>query len=134
MQRTNLLSNQKLLNQESLANHKPGSSAIRTAKKRSASRQRSQTQAPVPALFAEGVDVGVELALRWMEAELVHGEASPSVEKALNRIRQQARQARQSSFLQQTLDTSATRPARSRRTLSSTRARSARSGTRKAVI
>jgi hypothetical protein len=88
----------------------------------------------VPPLFAEGVDVGVELALRWMEAELVHNEASPSVEKALRRIRRQSRQARQSSFLQQSLNTSATRPARSRRTLSSTRARSARGGTREAVI
>jgi hypothetical protein len=95
---------------------------------------QAQPQTPVPALFAEGVDVGVELALRWMEAELVHNEASPSVEKALSRLRRQSRQARQSSFLQQSLNTSATRPARSRRTLSSTRTRAARGGTREAVI
>jgi hypothetical protein len=100
----------------------------------SSNTNRVTEKSSVPALFAEGVDVGVELALRWMETELVHNEAAPAVEKALRRIRRQARQARQSSFLQQSLPILATRPARSRRPLSSTRARSARGGTREAVI
>jgi len=66
--------------------------------------RRRARQAPIPALFAEGVDVGVQLALHWVEQELAQCESDGgSVQKVLRSMR---RQARQRSCLQQVLNTS----------------------------
>src|SRR3954468_5228196 len=95
--------------------------------KQTFSRRRSShaigvtEKSSVPPLFAEGVDVGVELALRWMEEELAHGERiDGSIQEALRSIRQQVRHC---SYLQQVLRTSPAPTSRSRRVLTSARDR-----------
>ena len=90
---------------------------------------REGFQAPVqtraPALFAEGVDVGVQLALQWMEAELAHSEPSPSVQKALDSIRWLSTHAQQLSYLQNVVPASSTRQPRSQDIISPVRTRAA---------
>jgi hypothetical protein len=63
-------------------------------------------------LFAEGVDVGVELALRWVETELAHCKpSSPAIQSTLGRIRRISCQAQQGSFRQKVLRGEAIRTA-----------------------
>lgn len=91
--------------------------------KRSFSSVKVTEKSRVPTLFAEGVDVGVELALRWMEQELASSEPSVnSFQTALDAIRHLFQQAQQSSF-----QTALAGTPRSRRR-SSARARSVAAG------
>ena len=88
---------------------------------------QAQVLTSVPALFAEGVDIGVELALHWMEQELASSELSvDSFQSALDAIRRLFQQVQQSSF-QTALPVSPASTHRSRRR-SSARARSVAAG------
>ena len=116
MQRRNLFSNQNPLRPQNLVSHKLGLDTANAAENTVTSRRTSQAlrNAPVSNLFAKGVDVGVELALRWVEEELTYEPTNSSVQAALDRIRSLAQRVQQHP-LQKTLLVSPVRTSRSRR-------------------
>lgn len=125
MQRSTPLPNQDVLSQGNPVGHKQAMKSIRITEKTPGPRRVSEQRrkAAIPSLFAEGVDVGVKLALCWMEAELAHCEpTSESVQEALNKIRHRSCQIQQFALVEQAVSPAPT--SHSRRVRSPARARS----------